>query len=108
MIGHSYALGIEVAGFMIVLILFMMILFLRFSNGKNMVLIFAPLAFGFDLPALLPVGCGLLSSAVSALPAAGGVIIYLFRTFYQSTVSGSDGNWILILWARSHFWRMVS
>ena len=32
MIGHSYALGIEVAGFMIVLILFMMILFLRFSK----------------------------------------------------------------------------
>lgn len=35
MIGHSYALGIEVAGFMIVLILFMMILFLRFSNGQK-------------------------------------------------------------------------
>ena len=83
MIGHSYALGIEVAGFMIVLILFMMILFLRFSNGKNMVLIFAPLAFGFDLPALLPVGCGLLSSAVSALPAAGGVIIYYFVRFIR-------------------------
>ena len=83
MIGHSYALGIEVVGFMLVLILFMMILFLRFSNGKNMVLIFAPLAFGFDLPALLPVGCGLLSSAVSALPAAGGVIIYYFVRFIR-------------------------
>jgi hypothetical protein len=83
MIGHSYALGIEVAGFMLVLILFMMILFLRFSNGKNMVLIFAPLAFGFDLPALLPIGCGLLSSAVSALPAAGGVIIYYFVRFIR-------------------------
>ena len=61
----------------------MMILFLRFSNGKNMVLIFAPLAFGFDLPALLPIGCGLLSSAVSALPAAGGVIIYYFVRFIR-------------------------
>ena len=71
MVGHSYALGIEVAGFMLVLILFMLILFLRFSSGRNLVLIFAPLAFGFDLPALLPVGCGLLSSAVSALLADG-------------------------------------
>lgn len=42
-----------------------------------------PLAFGFDLPALLPVGCGLLSSAVSALPAAGGVIIYYFVRFIR-------------------------
>ena len=93
MIGHSYALGIEVAGFMVVLILFMMILFLRFSNGKNMVLIFAPLAFGFDLPALLPhPGCTRLASHSHWLllevtdttdPAAGGVIIYYFVRFIR-------------------------
>lgn len=34
MVGHCYALGIEVAAFLLVLILFMMILFLRFSSGK--------------------------------------------------------------------------
>lgn len=78
MIGHCYAVGIEVAGFMLLLVLFMMILFLRFSSGKNIVLVFTPLAFAFDIPALLPIGSGLLSSAISALPAAGGVIIYYF------------------------------
>ena len=78
MVGHCYALGIEVAAFLLVLILFMMILFLRFSSGKNIVLVFTPLAFAFDIPVLLPIGCGLLSSAVSALPAAGGVLIYYF------------------------------
>ena len=83
MVGHCYALGIEVAGFMLVLILFMLILFLRFSSGKNIVLVFSPLAFAFDVPALLPIGCGLLSSAVSALPAAGGVIIYYFIRFIR-------------------------
>ena len=35
MVGHSYALGIEVAGFMLVLILFMLILFLRFSQRQE-------------------------------------------------------------------------
>ena len=83
MVAHCYALGIEVAGFLLVVILFMMILFLRFSTGKNIVMVFTPLAFAFDLPALLPVGCGLLSSAVSALPAAGGVIIYYFVRFVR-------------------------
>ena len=83
MVAHCYALGIEVAGFLLVVILFMMILFLRFSTGKNIVMVFTPLAFAFELPVLLPVGCGLLSSAVSALPAAGGVIIYYFVRFVR-------------------------
>ena len=47
MVAHCYALGIEVAGFMLVLILFMMILFLRFSTGKNIVLVLTPLACAF-------------------------------------------------------------
>ena len=37
MVAHCYALGIEVAGFLLVLLLFMLILFLRFSAGKNIV-----------------------------------------------------------------------
>lgn len=84
MVGHCYALGIDVAGFMLVLILFMMILFLRFTTGKNIILVFTPLACAFDLPVLLPVGCGLLSNVLSALPAAGGVIIYYFVRFIRS------------------------
>ena len=84
MVGHSYALGIDVAGFMLVLILFMMIVFLRFSTEQNIVVVFTPLACAFDLPVLLPIGCGLLSSALSALPAAGGVILYYFVRFLGS------------------------
>lgn len=84
MVGHSYALGIDVAGFMLVLILFMMIVFLRFSTEQNIVVVLTPLACAFDLPVLLPVGCGLLSSALSALPAAGGVILYYFVRFLGS------------------------
>ena len=46
-------------------------------------MVFTPLAFAFDLPALLPIGCGLLSSPVSALPAGGGVIIYYFVRYVR-------------------------
>src|SRR5699024_370695 len=83
MLGHCYALGIDVAACMLVLILFMMILFLRFTTGKNIILVFTPLACAFDLPVLLPVGCGLLSNVLSALPAAGGVIIFYFVRFIR-------------------------
>lgn len=81
MVGHCYAIGIEVAGFMLVLILFMMLLFLRFSSGKNIVLVFTPLSFALNIPVLLPIGSGLLSSAISAFPAGCGVIIYYFISF---------------------------
>lgn len=86
MVGHCYALGIEVAAFMLVLILFMLILFLRFSAGTNIVIVLTPLAFGFSVPVLLPIGSGLLSSAVSALPAGCGVIIYYFTRFLRVQV----------------------
>lgn len=82
-VGHCYALGIEVAGFMLVLIIFMMILFLRFSAGTNLVLVFTPLSFGVGAPVLLPIGSGLLSSALAALPAGCGVIIYYFIRFLR-------------------------
>lgn len=83
MLAHSYALGLEVAGFMLVLILFMTILFLRFSAGNNLVLVFTPLSFGFSVPTLLPIGSGLLCNVFSALPAGCGVIIYYFIRFIR-------------------------
>ena len=78
MIGHCYAVGIETAGFMLLLILFMLILFLRFSRSQNLAMILTPLSFGFGVPALMPIGAGLLGSALSALPAGCGVVIYYF------------------------------
>ena len=75
MIGHCYAVGVETAGFMLILILFMLILFLRFSSSQNLAMILTPLSFGFSVPTLLPIGAGLLGSALSSLPAGCGVVI---------------------------------
>ena len=60
MTAHSYVLGIDVAAFMLVLILFMLIMFLRFSSGQNIVMVLTPLACAFDLPVLLPIGLSLI------------------------------------------------
>ena len=76
MVGHSYALGMEVAAFMLIIILFIAVLFLRFSAGQNIVLVCTPLSFGFGMPALLPIGSGLLGNAFSVFPAGSGVILY--------------------------------
>lgn len=83
MVAHCYALGIEVAVFMLVLILFMLIAFLRFSGGKNSVLAITPLSFALHMPVLLPVGTGLLSTPLAALPAGCGVVLYYFIRFLK-------------------------
>lgn len=82
-IGHCYSIGIEVAAFALVLILFLLILFLRFSNKMNVVMVFTPLALGMHIPALLPIGSGLLSNPLSAIPAGCGVIFYYFIQLVQ-------------------------
>ena len=81
---HSYALGIEIAAFMLVLILLMMIFFLRFSGEQNVTFVFTPLSFAFSLPALLPIGSGLMESSLSAIPAGCGVVMYYFIRFLRS------------------------
>ena len=83
MIGHAYALGIETGAFMLALILLLAVLFLRFSGGLYSVLICTPLSFAFGIPALLPIGAGLLGSAFAIFPAASGVILYYFIRFLK-------------------------
>ena len=87
MVAHCYAIGIEVAAFMLVLILFLVILFLRFSGGKNIVLVFSPLSLALNVPALLPIGSGLLSTPISAFPAGCGVIVFYFVRYIRSQLN---------------------
>ena len=82
-IGHCYSVGIEVAAFALVLVLFLLILFLRFSSKMNVVMIFTPLAMGIHIPALLPIGSGLMSNPLAAIPAGCGVIFYYFVELVQ-------------------------
>ncbi|HIY18931.1 MAG TPA: hypothetical protein IAA44_05970 [Candidatus Blautia avistercoris] len=76
--GHCYGVGIEVAGFALVLILFLMILFLRFSAKNNLILAFTPLGFAAGIPTVIPMGGGLLSSPLACIPAGCGAVFYFF------------------------------
>ena len=83
MVIHAYGLGIETAGFMLVLILLLAIFFLRFSGGTSLVLTLTPLSLSAGFPVMLPIGSGLLSTAASAVPAGCGVVLYYFIRFLQ-------------------------
>lgn len=86
---HSYALGIEIAAFMLVLILLMMIFFLRFSGEQNVTFVFTPLSFAFSLPALLPIGSGLMESQFICNSGWLRCGYVLFYPFFKITVNNS-------------------
>lgn len=87
-IGNCYSLGIEVAVFAAVLILILLVLFLRFSAKCNLIMAFTPLGFALRIPAVVPIGSGLLCTPIAAFPGGCSVILYYFMNFLdeQSTV----------------------
>ena len=84
MVAHSYVLGIDVAAFMLVRTVYadhvsQVQLRSEHRSGPD-----AYGACGVFIFRVLPIGCGLLGNALSALPAAGGVIIYYFIRFIRT------------------------
>lgn len=77
-VAHCYAVGIEVAGFALIFLILLIILFLRFTAQDNAALVFTPVAFTFRIPAAVPVLGGLLRTPACAVPASCGVLLYYF------------------------------
>lgn len=90
-IGHCYAVGIEVAAFAVVLLLLLLILFLRFSAKDTLGILLTPIAFSLNVPCALPIGYGLLGSPASAFSAVCGVVIYYFVAMVQEKASLLQG-----------------
>ena len=84
---HGYALGIEVAGFLAVVMLLMVIFFLRYSSGTGIVLLLTPLSLSFGFPVMLPIGAGLLTNATAAIPAGCGVVLYYLIRYISAQAS---------------------
>lgn len=82
-LGHCYAVGIEVAAFAAVLVLLLGILGLRFSGKSNLVFPIVPLGMTCRLSALTPIGCGLLGTPVAAVPMSCSVVFYYLLTFIK-------------------------
>lgn len=77
-IAHCYAVGLEVAGFALVLMLLLMLLFLRFTSQDNLALVLTPAAFALRIPAAVPIGSGLLRGPACTVSSGCGVILYFF------------------------------
>lgn len=91
-LGHCYAVGIEVAAFAAALLLLMAILALRFGGRYNLVFSMVPLGMVCQISPLIPIGCGLLGNPVAAIPVGCSVVFYHLITFIkeQESILTSD------------------
>ncbi len=77
-VGQCYGVGLEVAGFALVMLLAMLILYIRFAPEDVTVLVLTPLAFMLHIPCAVPLGYGLKRSPSACVSAVCGVIVYYF------------------------------
>lgn len=82
-LGHCYAVGAAVAGFVAALLLLMAILGLRFSGKYNLIFPMAPLGITCRLAALVPIGSGLLGNPAAAVPVGCSVVFYYLIAFIK-------------------------
>ena len=73
---HVYALSLECAVVMLAAFLLMFLVYFRFSPRDTAVVILTPICFLMNIPYVIPVALGLLSTPVSAVSAACGTAVY--------------------------------
>ena len=76
LLGHLYALSMEIAAVMLVLFIILYLLYYRFSPKFGFVLVLTPIAFVCKVPYVIPIILGLVSAPVTILPVSFGTVIY--------------------------------
>lgn len=96
-VAHIYAVSMEVAAFVLVVLIIMFMLFFRFSAGDSFVLIFVPVLFMLKMPFVVPLAVGLLATPFSMISVAFGTVMYFIMDYVSSNktqmlaASSSDG-----------------
>lgn len=78
----SLAPGAAVVFAMVLVIMYAF--YFRFSPKKSMVLLLTPIAFMIDMPVIIPVVFGLISTPVCIIPMAFGTIIYYIIAYVKA------------------------
>ncbi len=90
--GHCYAVGLDVAAFALILLLFLFLLFVRFTPKEGIMLVVTPLAMSLNIPAAVPVGLGLMRSGGSSASAACGLVLYFFMKLVQDKAATLESD----------------
>lgn len=75
-IADLYALTLEIAAVVLVLMIIMFLLFFRFSPRDGIFILLIPIAFYLRVPYVIPIAAGLMCSPASVVSVSFGTIVY--------------------------------
>lgn len=85
-VGHFYAISVEMAALLLVFMIIMYIFYFRFCPKDYKILIITPLMFFIKIPFAVPVIVGLVSTPFSIISVAFGTIIYFIMNYAGSNL----------------------
>lgn len=86
MLGHIFALSMEAFVVCFLLLCIMFFTYFIFKPGNSIVLVLVPLLFWWKIPYLAPIVLGLTCSALAAIPASFGVVLYYMILIVKNNV----------------------
>lgn len=91
-VGHVYAVSMEMAGFVVVVLVLMYLLYFRFSAGDSYILLLVPMLFFIKIPFVVPLAVGLLATPFSIVSVAFGTVMYFIMNYIHiGDFTGTDG-----------------
>ena len=83
-VGHMFAISMEIALIVLVMFIVMYLLFFRFTSKESAVLVVMPILCAIGIPYVLPVILGLVASPVSVVSLIFGTLVYFILSFIGS------------------------
>lgn len=80
-IGHLYALSLELAGIAVAIFAVMVLFYLRFCNKTLLLLVLIPIAFHIGLPYIMPLLVGLLCGPTAVLTLCCGIVVHYYMDY---------------------------
>ena len=87
---HAYAISVEFAIVLAVVYVIMFLLFFRFSPKDSFAVILTPICFLLKIPYVIPMSCGLVGSASSAVSVACGTIIFYVLKYMSAAAKAFE------------------
>ncbi len=90
-LGHLYALSMEVALVAAALFAVMTLLYLRFCHSDLLLLVLVPLSFYFGIPYIMPLLAGVLCGPMAVLTLSCGIVIHYYIDFISANAITIQG-----------------
>ena len=85
---HAYALSLECTAILALILMFVVVVYFRFSPKSHLVLLLTPILFVWKIPYVMPLAAGLFGSPALAVPLACGTILYYMLSYMSGNATG--------------------